>query len=612
MMQAVSADLLSSCDLESPIRGSECVDTDEFEAAFLSAAAEVDSAGNSEQALVYRLLAALCTFHFKPKDPAEPFSNRVGFSDGARSLVGSDLDAEQIVALGVALTRLTNVALHTRIADLIWTRDKSRSDCARLAIDGYVELVRRLVAGTGTERFHSPDPTGVGSQEFLERACAIARSTGWAKAENDALRTTLAEVLTIAASRDDMSVARIGRIATDVHLEAADSILEDMPSLVDDLLAKSDFFVAEGVQRLIIRRARRSNDDDVIRNVTLKLTSIFEAKADGIDSAMLKTHALQEAIDSLHGIKGVRTERQRLHDKLKEAQLHMFEEFGKFEHSVDLTDEVQRILSGYDDLAPLDCLLRLAHTELPRDPEELEKRAREEAQKFPLSSLFPASLVDGKGRTVARTKGGFAGDEALRYQIIKNESIRIGLAVAGAINPAREYITQKYTVDQDLLYELCLISPFVPSGTEHAFAKGIQAFLYGDEFVATAALVPLLEAGMRAMVEAAGRSDTKISAGGIEATIGLGLMLADHRDVLEAVFSKGIVFSVENLFVHELGPKVRHSFCHGLTSDDAFYSREYVYANKLIFSLVLLPLGGQGWDKVKAHIEGKLGTTGLP
>jgi hypothetical protein len=549
----------------------------------------------------------LCTFHFKPNDPAEPFSSRFGFSDGARSLVGSDFDAAQVEALGTALPRLTNVALRTRIADLIWTRDKSRSDCARLAIDGYVELVRQLVAGTGTERFHDPDPTGIGSQEFLERASVIARSIGWARPENDALRTTLAEVLTIAATRDDMSVARIGRLATDVHLEAAESILAELPSLVDDLLAKSDFFVAEGVQRLIIRRARRSNDADVIRDVTLKLTSIFEAKADLADSAMLKTHALQEAIDSLQGIRGVRAERQRIHEKLKEAQLHMFEEFGKFEHSVDLTDEVERILAGYDGLGLLDCLLRLAHTELPRDPEKLEEHAREEAEKFPLSSLFPASLIDGKGRTVARTRGGFEGNEAIRYKIIKNESIRIGLAVAGAINPAREYVTQKYTIDHHLLYELCLISPFVPSGTEHAFAKGIQAFLYGDEFAATAALVPLLEAGMRAMVEAAGRSDTKISTGGIEATIGLGPMLSDHRDVLETVFSTGIIFCIENLFVHELGPKVRHSFCHGLTSDNAFYSQDYVYANKLIFSLVLLPLGGPGWDGVKAHVHGKLG-----
>lgn len=607
MMQPVSTEVLATCDLEGPISDSTCVDTDDFESSFLDAAKVADEEGNPDQALVYRLLAALSTFHFKPTDKTEPFSNRFGLADGSRSLVGSDFDAEQIAALHLALPRLTNPALRTRIADLIWTRDKSRADCARTAIDGYVELVKRLIAGTGTERFHEPDPAGVGAQEFLQRAITIARSTGWNRTENDELKATLAEVLAIAASRDDMSVVRIGNVATDVYLEAADTIIADMPAKVDDLLSKHDFFVAEGIQRLIIKRAQHSRDDDAVRDTTLRLAGIFEAKADRADGAMLKTHALQEAIDSLHGIKGVREERQRLHDKLKEAQLHMFDEFGKFEHSIDLTDEVKRIVAGYHDLGLLDGMLRLAHTELPRDPEDLKRHAQEEAQKFPLSSLFPASLVDGKGRTVARTQGGFEADDAIRYKIIKNESIRIGIGVAGAINPAREYLTEKFRIDHDLLYELCTISPFVPSGTEHAFARGIQAFLYGDEFAATTALVPLLEAGMRTMVEAAGRSDTKISAGGIESTIGLGPMLGDHRDVLEAVFSAGIVFCIENLFVHELGPKVRHSFCHGLTSDDTFYTNDYVYANKVIFSLVMLPLGGAGWDSIKAHVQSKLG-----
>jgi hypothetical protein len=49
MMQAVSTELLSTCDLESPISESKCVDTDEFEAAFLGAATAAESAGNADR-----------------------------------------------------------------------------------------------------------------------------------------------------------------------------------------------------------------------------------------------------------------------------------------------------------------------------------------------------------------------------------------------------------------------------------------------------------------------------------------------------------------------------------------------------------------------------------
>lgn len=607
LFEQVSAEMLTSCDIEGPLGQSTTVDCDEFEGPLTAAAKVADEGGNPNQALVYRLLSAICSFHFKPEDGAEPFSNQIGFADGSRTLVGSDFDTEQISALHAVLPRLNNLPLRTRMADLIWSREKRRADCARLAIDGYVELVNRLVAGTATERFHDSDPTGVSSEDFLRRAAAIARATGWNRPENDALRIAIAEVLTVASQRDDMAVVRIGNFATDIGLDNAESILANLPDLVETVLKKPDYFVAESVQRLIIRRAQRARDDHATKAATLKLISIFEAKAEATDSAMLKAHALQEAIESLHGLKGVRDERQRIHDKLKDAQLHMYEEFGKIEQSVDLTSEVERLLSAYDGLHLLDALLLLARTEQPKNPDKLIKAAQDEAQKFPLSSLFATSLLDSKGRTVARTGGGIESEDGLRHKIIRSESIRIGLAVGGAIKPQRQRITERYAVDYDLLYQLCLISPFVPSGSEHAFAKGIEAFLFGDEFVATASLAPLLEAGLRALVEVAGRSDTKISAEGIEETIGLGLLLSDHRDVLETVFGKGMIFAIENLFAHELGPKIRHSFCHGLARDGSFYSDEYIYGNKIIFSLVILPLAGSAWDAAKAQILGNLG-----
>jgi hypothetical protein len=602
MMQRVSEDVFSACDLEAPIEDRRSVECEEFERPFLDAAKLADENGQADHAVVYRLLAAICTFHFKPKDKVEPFSNRVGFSDGSRSLVGSDFDRAQIEALSSIVPNLKNLALKTRVADLVWSRDKARSDCARAAIDGYVGLVSSLIDGTGTERFHEPDPTGVAAESFLERAILIARATGWPKPENDHLRAIIKQVLDAAFARDDMAVARLGRLALDANIEGADDAIRQLSSKSDALIRKPDFYLAEQIQRLLIRVAGRAKDEEQAKVETLKLVAVFEAKADSVDSAMLKTHALQEAIDSLQGLKGVREERQRLHDRLKDAQLHMFEEFGRFEHQIDLTDEVKRLMAGYDGLDLLDCLKRLAFTELPHSPEELIAAAQEEAQQFPLSSLFGASIVDIKGRTVARTGGGIDGEDGLRHKIIQRESIKTGLAVAGAIGPALELITSRYNIGYNILYELCLISPFVPSGSEHAFARGVQAFLYSDEMLATALLVPLLEAGMREMVSWAGRSDTRIDSGGIEEAIGLSALLGEHREVLETVLSPSVVFCIENLFAHELGPKIRHEYCHGLSRDVQFYSHAYVYANKLIFSLMMIPLTGSKWDAIKEHV----------
>ena len=109
------------------------------------------------------------------------------------------------------------------------------------------------------------------------------------------------------------------------------------------------------------------------------------------------------------------------------------------------------------------------------------------------------------------------------------------------------------------------------------------------------------------MVGAAGRTDTKLLEGGIEEVIGISAMIANHKDVLNKVLSPAIVYCIDNLFVHEFGPKIRHYVCHGLTRDGTFYSDEYVYAGKFIFSLVLLPLiNEKHWPAIKEEIALKV------
>lgn len=600
----VSADELSRLDLESPIVDEKCADPAAFEQLYSTASKEA----SDRQAAVYGLLSVICSFHFRPVDKVEPFSNQWAMG-GRRSLQGSDFGQAQIDALHSALSRFENPALRTRIADVIWTRDKRKSECARIAIDGYVQLAVSLLREVATDRFERDPALGLTTQNYLTRAAVIAHQTGWQRDENDALRDAMIEALDKAKSRSGMALVRFGRLAIEHGLEAANERLADLDALAAESAEKGEFHEAESLQKLSISLARRKGDNTLIKDTTIKLTGILERKADVSNSAMLKTHALQEAIDSLHGLKGVREERQRLHEKLTEAQLHLFEEMGQFEHSVDLTEEVQRILTHLEGADLLECMRVLAVAELPRPPAALKEEARKTMQEHPLTSLFTTAILDGKGRTVARVEGAVddAPDDdehdALIHQVIKQEEIRVGIAVAGRVDPIRGVISQRFVVNFDVLQKICAISPFVPSGSEVAFARGIQSFLAGDDLAAAMMLVPYLEAGLRAMVGVAGRSDTKIATGGLEEVIGLSAMLGQHRDVLTNVFGEALVFSIEIVFVHEFGPKVRHSLCHGLTRDGAFSSEWYVYACKLIYSLVLLPLlAPQHWPSIRAAV----------
>jgi hypothetical protein len=55
------------------------------------------------------------------------------------------------------------------------------------------------------------------------------------------------------------------------------------------------------------------------------------------------------------------------------------------------------------------------------------------------------------------------------------------------------------------------------------------------------------------------------------------------------------------MFVHDIGPKVRHRHCHGLLSNGYYYGQDSIYCCWLIYALVFGPLH-QKWPDVKAHI----------
>ena len=598
----LSAEDIRRENIDAIISDKACVDVEAFDQDFRDAARNADEAGDESRAKVLRLFGAICSFHFIPHDRTEPFSNMVTWTDGSRSMVGSDLEKDVIDQLDAVRNDICTPSLRTRIADLVWSRDKGKHASGRAAVDGYVELLQSLLDGSGTLRFESPGPLSVSSEKFLERAIAIAKSLGWYREENETLKEVGKAIVVAAEAAGDMSLVRFGQMALDAGLEV-DDILDSLPNAVDAALEKSDFMVAENLQKLSIRYiSSRSEDRETPPDSALRLAEIYEMRAEASDAAFLQTHALQEAIDSLHGVRGVREKRQKLHEKLRQAQIHMSDEFTPITHSSDISDAVAQILRGYDGLDLLDSLRQLALAELPEDPETLQENARKEAERFPLSSLFSTAILDSKGRTTARTGGGIENNDTLRHKIIQHEQIHIGLAVAAAIAPVRGKIVGQFRIDQRLFFEICRISPFVPSGAESVMARGFHAFMYGDEIVASACLIPYLESGLRSMVVGAGRLDTTIALGGIEQTIGLGPLLSGHRDALEKVFGRNIVYAIENLFVHPLGAKVRHNFCHGLTADGAFFSPSYVYACKLIFSLAILPLSGEDWPKIKEYL----------
>lgn len=610
MLKILTVDSIRSVDFEQFIENPDVMDCSEYDTALRAAGDVADKSGDANTAEVCRLIAAICSMHFRPNDPVEPFAPMIVWADGSRSMSGSDFTQEQLDAIKEICSKISNSPIRTRIADIIWTNDKAAAEFGRIAIDGYVEMIQRILDGTGTERFHKANPSGVTTEEYIERACLIARRTGWKKLENDALRQAALDCYNHALTTGDgYAKTRFGRLVYRLRLVEADELAGELAPHVEPLLNPEGFAQAEALQGLVVDVVRSTKDFEAHRGAVATLVGVYEKKADTLAMGILKTHAIQQAIDALHGVKGFADKRSELHQKLKDAQINVMEEMGSFSHETDIGEMVAATLKDFEGLDLLDSLERLARYAYPPEPEGLIEEAREQAQRFPLSGLFATSLLDERGRTVATAPGasfGETGDEVLRHKIIQHEGIRIGLTVGATLEPVREKLSSERKISPELLGAICSVSPFVPEGTVHIFARGLHSFLHGDYLVASALLVPYLEQGLRTFVEIAGRSSTSIKTGGIEASIGLGSLLSDHRDVLESVFGKPIIFCIENMFVHDLGPKVRHRHCHGLLHDGFYYGRDSIYCCWLIYALVFLPLRSQ-WPEIKKHICEQIG-----
>ena len=133
-------------------------------------------------------------------------------------------------------------------------------------------------------------------------------------------------------------------------------------------------------------------------------------------------------------------------------------------------------------------------------------------------------------------------------------------------------------------------SPFVPGDRADIFALGFARFFRGDFISAVHVLVPQLENAVRHVLSIAGEDTSTIRNDMTQENLSLPAMLKNHREPLEKAFGPAIVFDMENVFVFEGGPKIRHQVAHGLISGAECFSTDAIYACWFIFRLCCLPL----------------------
>lgn len=330
--------------------------------------------------------------------------------------------------------------------------------------------------------------------------------------------------------------------------------------------------------------------------------------ADASTGYFMGSHFLEQSLATLQNLKGVRDRRNATHAKLRTAQINTVEEMGEISHSSDITGLVNHYLQQIDGKNILDILMTMAMYAAPATRERIEASASKSVNDHPLSAMFASRSLDRRGRTVSIEPGATLNDaleSGLTRTIIQAQDINLSLVVAAALDPAREALMEKGPVKFELILALCINSPFVPVDLQHIFAKGLHAFFQGDDAIAIAILAPLLEGGLRNLLEYAGELITTVDENGIEQAVTLSHILSQKRSTLDRIIGCRYSFAIEMLFDHTSGPKVRHRICHAIYFDADFYSKDSSYGCFLIFSLVMVTMGGH-WRELKSHLESVL------
>lgn len=228
-------------------------------------------------------------------------------------------------------------------------------------------------------------------------------------------------------------------------------------------------------------------------------------------------------------------------------------------------------------------------------PEQLVAEAQKSVEENPFSSIFSASFHDRDGKVSYRAPGvdllSAATDEGLRPSIAQAERIRRQIFAAGDIQTARRLINECYYVSDETFVALLRHSGFVPAELLRTYSRGFRRSFQGDPISGLYILTPLLEASIRHVLKGRGYDvSTFDNATKTQQDLTISAMFDQMKSEMLEVFGTAFVSDIENVFLSQPGPTIRHQVAHGLMTDGHPYDADSAYACWLIFRLCLITL----------------------
>ncbi len=580
-------DEIAGIDLDAPVSALGGDNHALYAEAFAKAA---DGAGDTSIGHAYRFVGCLCGFMEGFSDTRNPYRPVLVMTDGTTSPVPTDLAPGDVEALAILASLAKEPWLRARLHDVLWLRSKSLACCREAVLSFRAAAVQQEVGE------HWPQ-ANLSLQRALQLAGFLLRK------EPQLFADTIVAIEGVALARlaQHGEVRPLGalRLLRTARKSAPQRFLPLIRASAERAAEKGDHYREERLREEEMEWYRAFGMKDELKAAQIRhAESVLRQGEDrlsgGNKSALAASSFLARGVELLQRAGAPAAAIEAAKRRLNQVQPATMDEMESFVVKTDISDLIGRAQAHVANLDFQEALRRLALAVPLANPTEVRKSVLEHSAQNPFASLVATSLVDSKGRTIAKkdallTTKGTVSEESIAAATFEHAARFIwSFRVQAFIAPARLQVLNDHHPTMEDLQFLVRGNPFVPPGHEHIFLTGLHAGFHGDWAVATHLLVPQIENSIRQIAENHCIDVSIISSDGTQPLRTLGGLLALPK--IREIFGEGIVFELQGILIEKTGFDLRNHVAHGFVSYSECYSGAAELAWWHVFRLCLLPV----------------------
>ena len=554
----------------------------------LKKVSELHAANDEFGERVYRFIGQLAFMHLDVGNDDAPFRAAVVMGT-KRSATLDDYDDEELALVHDLAVTTRISALRARFSDILWVRHKDHAAAAQAATD-YLETFKKV---DHLEKW-------VCDIDSLERGMALARVLGPKKPLFTEYIAFVEERLkSLESDCEDAYGLHLLDMLADHRAGDFGAAARIAEAIGDRLETKGSSFLARDYYDRAGRFLGLLNNPGAARKTLLKKGESWVAQAHSCIGEsgrgyFAATHDLAMGIESLRQAGADEARIGALHKALIEWQQKSTAEMQSFTHETDVSQLVEGARKHMEGKSLQDATFAMALGHPVINCDELRKRVLENANRFPLTTLFAGSLLASDGRVIGHKPSGFTSSAEEREKFIEAEMFHQAAQIDWSLR-AQAYIDvcrrQIWTAHRPTLRDLqflVLQNPFIPRGHEPMFLKGIAAGFRGDFDIVAHLLVPQIEESIRHVLKNAGHITSKLDSKLIQEQRLLGTLLAMPETI--ELFGKDQVFEMRGLLCEKTGHDLRNRLAHGFLTYNQCWNSDVMNVWWLVIRLVSFPI----------------------